>query len=65
MVIDGLKGSTQYSIEVAAVGAGETGVFSDAVTAEATAAAGESEWLGIMTLMVCTALSIYYGNLPT
>ena len=65
-VIEELEGSTQYSIEVAAVGAGETGVFSDAVTAEATAAtaaeatataatattatAGESEWLGFVLL---------------
>lgn len=37
--LDGLKESTQYYIEVAAVGAGVTGVFSTAVVA-----AKESEW---------------------
>ena len=32
VTINGLQGSTRYSIEVAAVGAGETGVFSSPVT---------------------------------
>ena len=38
--LDGLKGLTQYSIQVAAVGASETGLgpFSDAVTTETAAA---------------------------
>ena len=34
--ISGLQGSTHYSVEVAAVGAGELGVFSDPVTADAS-----------------------------
>ena len=32
--IGGLQGSSHYSVEVAAVGAGELGVFSDPVTAD-------------------------------
>lgn len=49
-MLGGLRASTQYSVQVAAVGAGgETGVFSDAVVAAATAgtapAAAAGEWL--------------------
>ena len=50
-VLGGLKGSTQYLVEVAAVGAGETGVFSDAVVTAATAGtapAAAGEWLYVM-----------------
>ena len=36
ITINGLQGSTHYSIEVAAVGAGETGVFSSPITANAS-----------------------------
>ena len=36
ITINELQGSTIYSIEVAAVGAGETGVFSSPVTAKAS-----------------------------
>ena len=36
ITINGLQGSTRYSIEVAAVGAGETGVFSSPITANAS-----------------------------
>ena len=43
--LDGLTGLTQYSIQVAAVGAGETGPFSEAVTAETAAATTTGEWI--------------------
>ena len=46
VTLEGLTGSTQYSIQVAAVSASGTGPFSGAVTAETTAAAATTagEW---------------------
>ena len=36
VTINGLRISTRYSIQVAAVGAGESGIFSDPVIADAS-----------------------------